>query len=144
MLSLSLSLFQATRLLGIGPEKIILLDCRTKVLARSQATSDLIQVTNWYNLFPIPRQFAYINIDLVCIHKNCYHWNDWSEFNTIFILFTLSDTKLLGVHFTSCLIQNTFEKKLFLFDFKPCFDCSTANDNSLNLTHDNRLKKAGK
>lgn len=35
---------QATRLLGIGPEKIILLDCRTKVLTRSQPTADLIQV----------------------------------------------------------------------------------------------------
>ncbi|CAG7724464.1 unnamed protein product [Allacma fusca] len=34
---------KAARLLGIGPEKIILLDCRTRVLARSQITSDLIQ-----------------------------------------------------------------------------------------------------
>ena len=37
--------FQAARLLGLGPEKIVLLDNKTKILAKSQNTADLVQVS---------------------------------------------------------------------------------------------------
>lgn len=37
-------MFQAARLLGLGADKIVLLDNKTKILAKSQNTSDLIQV----------------------------------------------------------------------------------------------------
>jgi len=37
-------ILQAARLLGLGPEKIVLLDNKTKILAKSQNTADLVQV----------------------------------------------------------------------------------------------------
>jgi hypothetical protein len=36
---------QAARLLGLGAERIVLLDNKTKALAKSQNTSDLVQVS---------------------------------------------------------------------------------------------------
>jgi len=44
-----LEFFQTARLLGLGPEKIVLLDTKTKILAKAQNTADLLQVTY---LFP--------------------------------------------------------------------------------------------
>lgn len=37
-------ILQAARLLGLGTDKIVLLDNKTKILAKSQNTSELLQV----------------------------------------------------------------------------------------------------